>query len=248
MSDETVHAALRSRAPLVVIEAPAGCGKTHQDAEYAREVATEQSPGRPLILTHTHAACSVFAARTKGAGAPVEIRTIDSVIGQIATAYHVGLGLPSDTAAWLRQNANTGYQELALMVARLLKRHPVIAAAVARHHPVVICDEHQDSSGDQHASVMALHEQGAQLRVFSDPVQKIFRTNTPNGSHPPCDWDALIESADACEELNHPHRWDRGCAQLGRWTLQARELLKSNGVIDLRDELPPSVSIVYAEH
>ena len=71
VSDETVHAALRSGAPLVVIEAPAGCGKTHQGAEYAREVATERSPGRPLILTHTHAACSVFAARTKGTCTPV---------------------------------------------------------------------------------------------------------------------------------------------------------------------------------
>ena len=248
MSDETVHVALRSRAPLVAIEAPAGCGKTHHGAEYAREVATEQSPGRPLILTHTHAACSVFAARTKGAGAPVEIRTIDSVIGQIATAYHAGLGLPSDTAAWLRQNAKTGHQELALKVAGLLKRHPMVAAALARRHPVVICDEHQDSSGDQHASLMALHDQGARLRVFSDPVQRIFRTQRLNGSHPPCDWDALRKSADACEELDYPHRWDNGCAQLGKWTLQARDLLRSNGVIDLRDELPPSVTIVYAEN
>ena len=248
MSDDAVHVALRSSAPLVVVEAPAGCGKTHQGAEYAREVASDHSPGRPLILTHTHAACSVFAARTKGACAPVDIRTIDSIIGHIATAYHAGLGLPSDIAAWLRQNAKTGHQELALKVARLLKRHPMIAAAVARRHPVVICDEHQDSSGDQHATVMALYEQGARLRVFSDPVQRIFRTKTLKGSHPPCDWDALRKNADACAELDYPHRWDQGCARLGNWTLQARELLKSNGVIDLRDGLPPSVNVVYAEN
>ena len=180
--------------------------------------------------------------------APVDIRTIDSIIGHIATAYHAGLGLPSDIAAWLRQNAKTGHQELALKVARLLKRHPMIAAAVARRHPVVICDEHQDSSGDQHATVMALYEQGARLRVFSDPVQRIFRTKTLKGSHPPCDWDALRKNADACAELDYPHRWDQGCARLGNWTLQARELLKSNGVIDLRDGLPPSVNVVYAEN
>ena len=248
MSDDTVHAALRSRASLVVIEAPAGCGKTHQGAEYAREAAAQQSLARPLILTHTHAACSVFAARTKGTCVPVEIRTIDSVIGQIATAYHAGLGLPSDIATWLRQNPKTGHQALAVEVARLLKRNPLIAAAIARRHPVVICDEHQDSSGDQHASVMALYDQGARLRVFSDPVQRIFRAKTLSGSHPPPDWDALRRSADACEELDYPHRWDRGCAQLGRWTLQARELLKSNGVIDLKNGLPPSVTVVYAEN
>ena len=37
MSDGSVRAALRSDAPLVVVEAPAGCGKTHQGADYARE-------------------------------------------------------------------------------------------------------------------------------------------------------------------------------------------------------------------
>ena len=248
MSDETVRTALRSSAPLVVIEAPAGCGKTHQGAEYARELASAESVGRPLILTHTNAACSVFAERTQGTRSRAEIRTIDSVIGQIATAYHVGLGLPPDTAAWLRQNSETGYQELAMKVARLLKRHPIIAAALARRHPVVICDEHQDSSGDQHASVMALHEQGARLRVFSDPVQRIFRTKTLDGSHPPCDWDALRKSADTCEELDYPHRWEQGCTQLGQWTLHARQLLKSDGMIDLRNGLPPSVTVVYAEN
>ena len=248
MSDETVRRALRSRARLVVIEAPAGCGKTHEGAEYARDVAREESPGRPLILTHTHAACSVFAERTKGTSVPVEIRTIDSIIGQIATAYHAGLGLPPDTAAWLRQNGKTGHQVLALKVAKLLKHHPMIAAAITRRHPVVICDEHQDSSGDQHASIMALYEQGARLRVFSDPVQRIFPTKTLEGSHPSCDWDLLKKNAHECGELRYPHRWDKGCTQLGRWTLQARKLLKSHGVIDLRAGLPPSVNVVYAEN
>ena len=97
-------------------------------------------------------------------------------------------------------------------------------------------------------SKKTLGRRSARLRVFSDPVQRIFRTQRLNGSHPPCDWDALRKSADACEELDYPHRWDNGYAQLGKWTLQARDLLRSNGVIDLRDELPPSVTIVYAEN
>src|SRR5688572_26747356 len=103
MSDVSVRAALRSDAPLVVVEAPAGCGKTHQGADYAREIAGERSANRLLILTHTHAACSVFADRTKGSGSRVDIRTIDSVIAQIAAAYHVALGLPADPASWVRQ-------------------------------------------------------------------------------------------------------------------------------------------------
>ena len=51
---------------------------------------TKQSrPDRLLILTHTHAACSVFADRTRGSGQRVEIRTIDSLIMHIATAYQL---------------------------------------------------------------------------------------------------------------------------------------------------------------
>ena len=85
MSDASVAAALRSAAPLVVIEAPAGCGKTHQGAAYARDVA-QGTRDRLLIITHTHAACGVFADRTAGLGRHVEIRTIDSLIAQIGGA------------------------------------------------------------------------------------------------------------------------------------------------------------------
>ena len=47
-------------APLVVVEAPAGCDKTHQG-----DVVSASRNDRLLILTHTLAACSVFADRTK---------------------------------------------------------------------------------------------------------------------------------------------------------------------------------------
>jgi Rad3-related DNA helicase len=70
VSDDSVRQALRSNAGLVVVEAPAGCGKTHQGAEYAVEVA-ENNRERVLILTHTHAACSVFGERTRGIGSHV---------------------------------------------------------------------------------------------------------------------------------------------------------------------------------
>lgn len=173
MSDETVYAALRSDAPLVVVEAPGGCGKTHQGADYAREI-TAAGKSHLLILTHTHAACSVFAQRAIGGGSRVEIRTIDSLIIHVGTAYHAGLGLPPDTAAWARQTKK-GYAKVALKVAGLLRRHPMIAASLAKRYPIIICDEHQDCSGDQHAIGMSLLDQGARLRVFADPMQRIYK-------------------------------------------------------------------------
>jgi hypothetical protein len=247
VSDDTVRAALRSDHPLVVVEAPAGCGKTYQGADYARELAQAGGPGRPLILTHTHAACSVFSDRTKGTHAKIEIRTIDSIIAHIAAAYHAGLGISADTAAWVRQHED-GYAALALKVSTLLKRHPMIASSLAQRYPFVICDEHQDSSGDQHSVLMALLEQGAKLRVFADPMQKIFGAKTLAGSFPPCDWTELKTSAQACEELDFPHRWNEGSPALGAWTLMARKTLMDGRPVDLRNGLPQGLDIVFAEN
>jgi AAA domain/UvrD-like helicase C-terminal domain len=245
MSDEAVHAALRSEARLVVVEAPAGCGKTHQGAEYANDVAAAGGRGRPLILTHTHAACSVFAERTRGTR--VDIRTIDSLIGQIAAAYHAGLGLPSDIAAWVRAR-NNGHSHLASKVAALMDRHEMIAGALARRHPVVICDEHQDTSADQHRVVTAVHQKGAALRVFADPMQRIFGDRTA-AAETGCDWETLKGAADSVAGLDTPHRWSGGCPDLGRWTLDARRSLRDGGTVDLRDgHRPQSVQVVIAEN
>ena len=246
MSDESVREALRSDAPLVIIEAPAGCGKTHQGADYAHQL-LQQSRYRPLILTHTHAACSVFAHRTSAARSNVSIRTIDSLIAQVAAAYHRSLDLPPDPSAWAR-GRDDGHSELAAFVAALLDRHPMIAAAIAKRHPVVICDEHQDSSGDQHAVVMQLLAEGARVRIFADTMQRIFPERANPDSYPPIDWDDLNQRAQAWEALDFPHRWSKGCALLGRWTLDARESLRHRRQVDLTGALPPSVRVVYSEN
>jgi hypothetical protein len=246
MSDESVHAALRSDARLVVVEAPAGCGKTYQGAAYARELAGALSVGRPLVLTHTHAACSVFAEATREVGRRIDIRTIDSIIGNIAHAYHDGLDLPEDIAGWVRQTRD-GHGKVAAKVATLLTRHPMIAASLARRHPIVICDEHQDSSADQHTVVMSLLKQGARLRVFGDPMQEIFREDE-TGTKRVSNWEQITKQADTFEKLDYPHRWKDGCPDLGSWTLRARADLKAGGRIDLRGSLPSSVQVIKAEN
>jgi hypothetical protein len=247
VSDESVRAALRSQAPLVLVEAPAGCGKTHQGADYARELAAAGNIARLLILTHTHAACSMFSDRTETTGSRIEIRTNDSIIAQVASVYHAGLGLPSDIATWVRQQKD-GHSKLAMKVAALLKRHPMIAGSLAHRYPIIICDEHQDSSGDQHSFVMSFLTQGAKLRIFADPMQNIFRNVPTAGACPPYEWEELKREAQAFEVLDFPHRWSDGCPELGKWTLNAREALRSGGRIDLKNGLPPSISLVFAEN
>ena len=46
----------------------------------------------------------------------------------------------------------------------------MIAVTVARRFPIIICDEHQDASADQHAIIIGLYSAGARLRIFADPM------------------------------------------------------------------------------
>ena len=113
----------------------------------------------------------------------------------------------------------------------------------------MICDEHQDSNGDQHSVVMAIHDRGSALRVFSDPMQSIFDEKTSGAMFAPCDWDTLTYQADAFAELDTPHRWSDGCQDLGRWTLAARRALRDGGAVDVRPgRRPASVEVLFAEN
>ena len=245
MSDASVAAALRSDARLVVIEAPAGCGKTFQAAEYAREAASAVRQGqRILILTHTHAACSVFTARTKGAGPRVQIGTIDSLIVQIATAYHHVLDLPFDVSAWAFAQGASGFDQLAHKVSTLLGRSSAICGALASRYPIVICDEHQDASEGQHGVIMAIGSAGSRLLVFADPMQAIYGSDAETAAR----WAHLQEASNAVELLDYPHRWDQGSRTLGEWILGARETLRQGNAIDLRGRLPQGLSIIYADN
>ena len=248
MSDEAVAKLLRSDCPVVLIEAAAGCGKTFQGASYAKDVAASVGDARVLILTHTHGACGVFAERTRGVNKRVEIRTIDALIAQVATAYHKPLGLPPDLSSWAWQDNGKGFKLMASKSAAFLHAQPMVARALAHRYPVVICDEHQDSSADQHAVVMALHRGGSKLRIFGDPLQRIFGTQSSTEARLDHErWDA-IKTLAACETLDYPHRWKSGCPALGEWVLYARSCLEKGEPIDLTVELPPSVCILQGDN
>ncbi|MCY1640691.1 UvrD-helicase domain-containing protein [Methylorubrum sp. SL192] len=248
MSDDEVYRSLRSTRQLVVIDAAAGCGKTYQAAQYAYDVAAVLNPGRLLILTHTHAACSVFAERVHGLQGRVEIRTIDGLICQIATAYHIALNLPRDPSIWARAIPG-GFALLADKVVSLLGAAPFIARALSSRYPVIVCDEHQDSSPSQHAIVMSLHAAGSKIRVFGDPMQRIFRSKklrekAAQDRH----WPDLIASADEMKKLHTPHRWRSGSQSLGEWILEARDCLEQGGVVNLQGRHPAGLKVIFANN
>lgn len=235
--------ALLSSKSLVVVEAPAGCGKTFAGAECAHDFVSKLSRGRILVLTHTHAAADVFARRVKSNLQRVEVRTIDSFIHEIASTYHQVLGLPVDIAAWARAN-DDGYGDVATKVAGLVSWRQAIGRALACRYPAVICDEHQDSTHAQEAIVRAMMNNGSLTRIFGDPMQGIYRDPTASLGER---WQRLLRDADDHFELETPHRWSGGSEALGQWVLSARNNLKQGRSIDLRNA-PTGVRVIRADY
>jgi hypothetical protein len=247
VSDDSVAAALRSNASLVLIEAPAGCGKTHQAAEYAHWLALTDDRGQTLILTHTHAACDVFRARTHDVHRRVHITTIDGLIAQVAGMYHVALGLPFDTTSWARAQKD-GFEELAKKVVGLLTASKAIVTFLVARYPVVLCDEHQDANAAQHAIIMLLLEAGAKVRVFGDPMQSIYVKGKKARKDHHVRWLVLRSRADKFEKLDYPHRWDKGSPELGHWVLGARDALESGNPVDLRKNRPANLTVLVGNN
>lgn len=247
MSDSQVAAALRSKARLVLVEAPAGCGKTFQGAAYARDLLPDLSPKRLLVLTHTNAARDVFADRTNQLGKRVEIRTIDSLITSIATAYHSGLHLPSNVTAWAFQRGSKGFNELAEKVSILLTKVPAIARSLANRYPYVVCDEHQDSSEAQHKIIISIHRAGSFVRIFGDPMQAIYSKQREIDQWDRR-WAELRATADERVGLDTPHRWKNSAPELGEWISEARCALKAGREIDLQRSLPKGLRVFRADN
>lgn len=239
--------ALISDESLVIVEAPAGCGKTHIASNYAAWLVSTKPRNHVLILTHTHAACDVFRTRTKAVGGSVTISTFDGFISQICAAYHQSLTLPKDVSKWARETAG-GFEELGCAALGLLHASPAVLQAIAARYPFILCDEHQDSNSYQNGIVLALRSAGSKVRIFGDPMQEIYGKGDKQRGERKNQWNALLNTAGASEKLDHPHRWDSGCPELGTWILEAREHLRGGEPIDLSRRTPRSLSVVVAEN
>ena len=150
----------------------------------------------------------------------LQIGTIDSLVATIAKVYHRALDLPADVSVWSIERGPDCYSELARRVQLLLGRSPGVAGALVERHPVVICDEHQDSSADQHGIVDALARAGARVRFFGDLMQAIFAVGQERDAQK-CRWQELVATSCANESLDTAHRWVAGSPALGAWVLES---------------------------
>lgn len=247
MRDEEVARTLAADHQLVVVESPAGCGKTYQGAQIAEQVASS-SDARILILTHTHAARSVFEQIGTGSNRRIEVKTIDSLVTQIASAYHKALDLPHDAYRWARDQGSEGFEMLAERVTAFLSQNQIVAQAIVDRYPTIVADEHQDANNHQHELLLVLYKFGVKLRMFGDPMQRIyggFSTKVMKADQER--WEGLKGLGIVCE-LKEPHRWKETQPELGEWILQARSTLRDGGVIDLSGDLPTGLKVIFANN
>jgi len=130
------------------------------------------------------------------------------------------------------------FDDLGALYWTLLDRFPSVDAAYRRRFPVVVADEHQDSSALQDAVVRRLGSR--RIVVFADPLQLIhgFRGAT----------DERIEAhrRDCQQELtlSRPHRW-HGASHLGDWLLAVRARLMARACVC---PTPPELTIQRTSH
>jgi UvrD-like helicase C-terminal domain/UvrD/REP helicase N-terminal domain len=131
------------------------------------------------------------------------------------------------------------FSALAPAAADLLSRCNAIAAMLAARHPVVILDEHQDSSLLQHQVVSAFgRHEGSRFRVFGDPMQAIYEGDAAGS----ITWDRLLAEAGSSGSLTEAQRWREDRA-LGDWILAARGELRAGRPLPFQDA-PPSVTVL----
>lgn len=233
-----VRTALRSDAPLVVVEAPAGCGKTFEAVACAIDLAGDLRDNQEvLLLAHTNVAVAEFRRRARRAGARVHATTLDAFAFGVVAPYAAALGLPSPLIPGNRE-PETPFHLLAPKALELLGRAPSIARAIAGHYPVVLLDEHQDSRQDQHDLAMQLGRFG-RVRIFGDPMQAIYGF----GGEALLDWNALADTADVRTALSEPQRWTEA-RELGEWVLTARAALRAGQSLPLTTA-PSCVRVDY---
>lgn len=217
--------------------APAGFGKTHLIAE-----AIKVSETRQLVLTHTHA--GVDALKKKLRKLEVEstkynVETIASYALRLCLSYPVtanwNINTPNSAEDW-----NRLYSACIGLIGQGFVKKVILAS-----YSGIYVDEYQDCTQSHHDMICAFSKI-LPVRVLGDPLQAIFNGI---GGQNVVDWNTqLIPHFECLGELTIPHRWIHGGdSELGQWLREVREIINADGVIDLRNGLPQSVSLEVVE-
>jgi hypothetical protein len=224
---EAIRERITGPEPRLMIEAPAGYGKTYEAVLAAERIAPTLPIGRKvLFLTHTNAARETFNRRLRG-GAAV-MRTIHSFAAELVELYAAPLGLPRPLDP---PHDKPAFSDIIRLAADILNRRPEVALGLAARHPVILVDEYQDCDEDQHAFIQAVSAAApTRLRLFGDDLQAIYDFDGT-----PIDFAAMIKSSPAVR-LTTPWRW-RDQDEMRAFIVEARRALVAGEAVDLTD--PP---------
>jgi hypothetical protein len=203
---------------VIIIEAAAGAGKTHEAVEAAQRTGEKLPRGRsPLLLTHTTAARDEFTKRF-GSNRRAHVQTLDSLACELVDRYALHFRLPRPLRPGATHAGHPDFPEIRRVACELLREAPPVAQGMAFRHPVILVDEHQDSSDHQHEMVWRIAQAGARLRLFGDRLQAIYDWTESSGP-----WMRLVEEHTVLS-LTQPRRWP-DTPELGEWLLAARSAL-----------------------
>jgi hypothetical protein len=229
---ELIRERIVGAEPMLLIEAPAGYGKTHEAVLAASTVAQTIPEGQKvLFLTHTNGARETFNRRLKG-GAAV-MKTIHAFAAELVELYSAPLGLPRPLEPF---RGKPSFDDMITLARQILERRPEIARGLAIRHPMIIVDEYQDCSEAQHQLIQLIANSApTRLRLFGDDLQAIYEFVG-----------ALVDFGEMTANhptvhLTTPWRW-RDHSAMAQFVVEARRALVAAEPIDLTD-LPTCVTV-----
>ncbi|SDG82409.1 UvrD-helicase domain-containing protein [Pelagibacterium luteolum] len=219
---EKIHKALQAKANGSVV-APAGYGKTETIADIVAGTSD-----RCLLLTHTLAGVDALRKRLREKGVRshrYRLETIAAWSLRYAAAYPVTSGFP-------RLATPRGHQWTTVYAAaqQLLGGY-TIDRVIQASYGLILVDEYQDCTADQHA-VVALLSNLVPTLIFGDPLQSIFDF----GGEATVRWQVdVLPAFPQIDELRTPWRWkNKGNDPLAVWLGTVRDDLQAGRAIDLR--------------
>jgi DNA helicase-2/ATP-dependent DNA helicase PcrA len=231
---DRIQKALQEKANGSVV-APAGYGKTEAIADIVAGTSC-----RCLLLTHTLAGVDALRKRLREKGVKshrYQLETIAAWSLRYAAAYPVTSGFP-------RLPTPRGHQwSTVYTAARKLLCGRSIDGVIQASYGLVLVDEYQDCSVDQHEIVGLLSGLVPTL-IFGDPLQSIFDF----AGEPTVRWqEDVLPAFPEIEELDTPWRWkNKKNEPLADWLRIVRGDLLAGRAIDLL-KAPACVRVHHLE-
>ncbi|MBL6974737.1 MAG: AAA family ATPase [Deltaproteobacteria bacterium] len=203
-----------ARAKHAVVEAPAGCGKTHLIAE-AVGLCDDDLP--QLVLTHTHAGVDALRKHLATLGVARRRFVVETIAGW---ALRWAASFPETSGVQTDKPTGPEWDTVYGATVRLLQMEPYKHILRCSYAGVYV-DEYQDCTVEQHGLVLALAEV-LPCRILGDPLQGIFGF----GRNHLIDWAAdVLGTFTPLPPLAKPWRWKGKNEVMGQWLHDIRQLL-----------------------